>query len=354
MVLEADHGRAVLLDYRDRADADPAALLVTDLDEPLTHATRFEHWDDLLVRLRFQRSGWTMWPSHTQPNYPTPQHNSRLLLRGGQLMRVNRQRAGRVVTVVAPPLVTVALLAVLGVVLDWPVWFAILVGVAMAVLGGYLLAASRAALRLDGNERATWLGRGEAAAFLTVAMAAVVSAATMYWQWTVPDGRHAEEMRGAADAAYTIAGLLTSMTPEGRDEYLRKLRPLVTDDVAQALRDKVLVPMPASRPPRKASSGQSASKSPTTAQRLPLPSSNRHLRRRRKGSVTNPAISSCGYCWHDLKTDGCSPIWRRSACARIIPADRYRRKTLDGRRTDESGCDTRTPAVRIDFVDRSR
>jgi hypothetical protein len=58
MVLEADHGRAVLLDYRDRADADPAALLVTDLDEPLTHATRFEHWDDLLVRLRFQRSGW--------------------------------------------------------------------------------------------------------------------------------------------------------------------------------------------------------------------------------------------------------------------------------------------------------
>jgi hypothetical protein len=160
-------------------------------------------------------------------------------------MRVNRQRAGRVVTVVAPPLVTVALLAVLGVVLDWPVWFAILVGVAMAVLGGYLLAASRAALRLDGNERATWLGRGEAAAFLTVAMAAVVSAATMYWQWTVPDARHAEEMRGAADAAYTIAGLLTSMTPEGRDEYLRKLRPLVTDDVAQALRDKVLVPMPA-------------------------------------------------------------------------------------------------------------
>jgi SMI1/KNR4 family protein SUKH-1 len=58
MVLEADHGRAVLLDYRDRSDADPAVLLVTDLDEPLTHAIRFEHWNDLLVRLRFQRSGW--------------------------------------------------------------------------------------------------------------------------------------------------------------------------------------------------------------------------------------------------------------------------------------------------------
>jgi hypothetical protein len=58
MVLEADHGRAVLLDYRDTSDADPAVLLVTDLDEPLTHAIRFEHWDDLLVRLRFQRGGW--------------------------------------------------------------------------------------------------------------------------------------------------------------------------------------------------------------------------------------------------------------------------------------------------------
>jgi hypothetical protein len=58
MVLEADHGRAVLLDYRARSDDDPAVLLVKDLDEPLEHATRFAGWDDLLVRLRFQRTGW--------------------------------------------------------------------------------------------------------------------------------------------------------------------------------------------------------------------------------------------------------------------------------------------------------
>ena len=58
IVLEADHGRAVLLDYRDRADSNPAVLLVDDLDGPLGQSTRFEHWDDMLVRLRFQRSGW--------------------------------------------------------------------------------------------------------------------------------------------------------------------------------------------------------------------------------------------------------------------------------------------------------
>lgn len=58
IVLEADHDRAVLLDYRDRADDDPAVLVVDDLGQPLTRATRFEHWDDLLVQLRFQRSGW--------------------------------------------------------------------------------------------------------------------------------------------------------------------------------------------------------------------------------------------------------------------------------------------------------
>jgi hypothetical protein len=58
MVLEADHGRAVLLDYRARPDDDPAVLLVNDLDEPLELATRFAGWDDLLVRLRFQRTGW--------------------------------------------------------------------------------------------------------------------------------------------------------------------------------------------------------------------------------------------------------------------------------------------------------
>lgn len=54
IVIEADRRRAVLLDYRDRPDGDPAVLLVKDLDEPLTGATRFEHWHDMLVRLGWQ------------------------------------------------------------------------------------------------------------------------------------------------------------------------------------------------------------------------------------------------------------------------------------------------------------
>jgi hypothetical protein len=56
MVLEADHDRAVLLDYRDGPD--PAVLAVTDLGRPLTEASRFEDWDALAVQLRFQLGGW--------------------------------------------------------------------------------------------------------------------------------------------------------------------------------------------------------------------------------------------------------------------------------------------------------
>ena len=58
IVLEADHDRAVLLDYRNRLVDDPAVLMVDDLARPLTDATRFENWDELLSRLRFQRSRW--------------------------------------------------------------------------------------------------------------------------------------------------------------------------------------------------------------------------------------------------------------------------------------------------------
>lgn len=58
VVLEADHERAVLLDYRDRPDDDPAVLAVDDLSRPLDVALRFVRFDDLLARLRFQRGGW--------------------------------------------------------------------------------------------------------------------------------------------------------------------------------------------------------------------------------------------------------------------------------------------------------
>ena len=58
IVLEADHDRAVLLDYRGRTDDDPAVLVVDDLGEPLADATRFAHWDELLTRLRFQKAQW--------------------------------------------------------------------------------------------------------------------------------------------------------------------------------------------------------------------------------------------------------------------------------------------------------
>ena len=57
IVIDAHRRPAVLLDYRDRPDGEPAVLLVKDLDEPLTEVTRFERWDDMLDRLGVQRSG---------------------------------------------------------------------------------------------------------------------------------------------------------------------------------------------------------------------------------------------------------------------------------------------------------
>ncbi|BBY50459.1 hypothetical protein MARA_39270 [Mycolicibacterium arabiense] len=58
VVLEADHDRAVLLDYRDRRDDDPAVLVVDDLGRPLAEALRFERFDDLLTQLCFQLGRW--------------------------------------------------------------------------------------------------------------------------------------------------------------------------------------------------------------------------------------------------------------------------------------------------------
>lgn len=52
VVLEADHGRVVLLDYRDPQGADPGVLLINDLDtDSLAEALHFGSFDDLLRRL---------------------------------------------------------------------------------------------------------------------------------------------------------------------------------------------------------------------------------------------------------------------------------------------------------------
>jgi hypothetical protein len=157
------------------------------------------------------------------------------------ISRTNLRRG----SVVAAPLVIVAMLIVLGGVVGWPVWLAGLVVVVGFALGVFVIAALRAGSDADAQPR--WLRYGQAGAAVLVVVASVAASITMYWRWTVADERHTREMREVADAAYTVAGLLTSMTPETRDDYLQQLRPLVTDEVAQALRDKVVVLMQAVR-----------------------------------------------------------------------------------------------------------
>lgn len=59
VVLEADHGRVVMLDYRDSGAQAPAVLVVDDLDRgPPRELLRFERFDDLLPRLRPKSIGY--------------------------------------------------------------------------------------------------------------------------------------------------------------------------------------------------------------------------------------------------------------------------------------------------------
>jgi len=59
VVLEADHGRVVMLDYRDSGAQAPAVLVVDDLDRgPPRELLRFESVDDLLARLRPKSIGY--------------------------------------------------------------------------------------------------------------------------------------------------------------------------------------------------------------------------------------------------------------------------------------------------------
>lgn len=59
VVLEADHGRVVMLDYRDSATEVPAVLVVDDLDRgPPRELLRFGSVDDLLPRLRPRAIGY--------------------------------------------------------------------------------------------------------------------------------------------------------------------------------------------------------------------------------------------------------------------------------------------------------
>ncbi|MCT8175769.1 SMI1/KNR4 family protein [Variovorax sp. CY25R-8] len=59
VVLEADHGRVVMLDYRDSAAQAPAVLVVDDLDRgPPRELLRFDSVDALLTRLRPKSIGY--------------------------------------------------------------------------------------------------------------------------------------------------------------------------------------------------------------------------------------------------------------------------------------------------------
>lgn len=162
----------------------------------------------------------------------------------------------RAATVALPPVVTIGMLFVLGTVLGWPVWF-YLVGAAalIAVAFGVVVVVRDQSRHGQDRRRRAW-----AAAGLVIVMAATSlgTAATVYRNWTSVDARNASDRDSVAEAAYAIAGPLTSITPRTQAQYLPELRPLMTAELAQAFETNFLNRMPADTP-SKASTVRSVS-----------------------------------------------------------------------------------------------
>jgi hypothetical protein len=158
-------------------------------------------------------------------------------------MKTAARRAAQAGAAIVAPVLTVLMIAVLGIVLGWPLWVEILLGVTV-VVGAVYVIRSLGQTALSATSRPRWLRWGQDVAIGLMVVASVGGAATMYGRWTLPDRDHTDQTHQVAQAATTIAQLLTSMTPDTRAQYLQQLRPLVTDDVAQALRDKVVIPLP--------------------------------------------------------------------------------------------------------------
>ena len=151
----------------------------------------------------------------------------------------------RVASVTVAPAVIVAMLVVVGAVSGWPLWASILVGAAV-VVGAVFVIRSWPLVTPPEARRPRWLQWGQTAAVVLMVMVSVTAAAAMYGRWTLPDQRRVDQTHAVADAAATIARLLTSITADNRNSYMQQLRPLVTDDVAHALHDNVVAPLPPS------------------------------------------------------------------------------------------------------------
>jgi hypothetical protein len=94
------------------------------------------------------------------------------------------------------------------------------------------LTASRAGFAIGRG----WLQCGQAVVVIALAASSVILAVTSYQRWVSRPDQHRRDVVQVAAEASTAAGLLTTITNANRDEYLKRLRPHVTDEVLQALK----------------------------------------------------------------------------------------------------------------------
>ncbi len=147
--------------------------------------------------------------------------------------------AGRVLGWVGPVVVVVGCVVTTGIVLNWPRWTGVVV-VVVAIAG--LIGLAVRARRTRRNAGTHWVPSSSMQVALAVVMAltAVATAVTMYWQWGQGQRSRDSDFEAVAKRAAEVAELMTTVSPESRDEYMAKLQPLLVDGMAASLKSEVL------------------------------------------------------------------------------------------------------------------
>jgi hypothetical protein len=154
-------------------------------------------------------------------------------------MRTRARSLGRVLGWVVPAAITVGCIVVTGVVLGWPRWIGFVVG-AVALAG--LVALAGAARR---SIPAARLGTAHSALVVGTAVVAATAAVVMYAHWGTAKSSHDRDVSAVAQRSAELAELMTTVSPDSRDQYMTRLQPLLVEGMAASLKAKVLDPMPA-------------------------------------------------------------------------------------------------------------
>lgn len=136
---------------------------------------------------------------------------------------------------VLAPLVTVLALVMLGVILDWPIWWVVVCTAACLLIAEgvavntYLVRRDSVTVGTDDD------GPGLRTGIVALATAAVVAVAVVgYQHWTVPDHEGNADRSAVTDVVATVAEAVVNYNPSSPDIYVRKATEHMTEGQAQS------------------------------------------------------------------------------------------------------------------------